>query len=209
LLQPLPIPEWKWEVVTMDFIMGLPRTGKLHDSIMVVVDKLTKDDHFIPLKTTQKAVDVNDIELLDSQIQSYNFLDLKVLLENIPSPKQGEIVLPVDLQIDDDYVFKYKVEVVDAWFNFEDATDQLVIEDLEANIMHHVLIDPIADYMEVHVSLSFQTCFLYKDQKCQQLPFHIMRTHNQGILRISPTSSQVVHLFLQLLDWLHWHFCIT
>ena len=60
-LQPLPIPEWKWEVVTMDFIMGFPRTGKLHDSIMVVVDKLTKAAHFIPLKTTHKAADVVDI----------------------------------------------------------------------------------------------------------------------------------------------------
>ena len=59
----------------------------------------------------------NDIELLDSQIQSYNFLDLKEFLENLPSPKQEEIVLPVDLQIDDDYVFKYKAEVVDAGFN--------------------------------------------------------------------------------------------
>ena len=36
LLQPLPIPEWKWEVVTMYFIIGLPRTDKQHDSIMVV-----------------------------------------------------------------------------------------------------------------------------------------------------------------------------
>jgi hypothetical protein len=61
LLQPLPIPEWKWEVVTMDFIMGLPRTGKLHDLIMVVVDNLTKAPHFIPLKTTHKATDVVDI----------------------------------------------------------------------------------------------------------------------------------------------------
>ena len=52
LLQPLPIPQWKWEVVTMDFIIGLPITGKYHDSIMVVVDKLTKSAHFIPLKTT-------------------------------------------------------------------------------------------------------------------------------------------------------------
>ena len=43
LLQPLPIPEWKWDVVTMDFITRLPRTSKQHDSIMVVVDKLTKD----------------------------------------------------------------------------------------------------------------------------------------------------------------------
>jgi hypothetical protein len=63
LLQPLPIPEWKWDVVTMDFIIGLPRTSKQHDSIMVVVDKLTKSAHFIPLKTTHKAADVADIFL--------------------------------------------------------------------------------------------------------------------------------------------------
>jgi hypothetical protein len=40
LLQPLPIPEWKWEVVTMDFITEFPKKGKQHDSIMVVVEKL-------------------------------------------------------------------------------------------------------------------------------------------------------------------------
>ena len=51
LLQPLPIPEWKWEVVTMDFITKLPRTNKQHDSIMVVVDKLTKAAHFIQLSS--------------------------------------------------------------------------------------------------------------------------------------------------------------
>jgi hypothetical protein len=61
LLQPLPIPEWKWEVVTMDFIIGLPRTNKQHDSIMVVVDKLTKSAHFIPLKTTHKETNVVDV----------------------------------------------------------------------------------------------------------------------------------------------------
>jgi hypothetical protein len=42
LLQPFPIPEWKWEVVIIDFITKLPRTMKQHDSIWVVVDKLTK-----------------------------------------------------------------------------------------------------------------------------------------------------------------------
>jgi hypothetical protein len=61
LLHPLPIPEWKWKVVTMDFITGLPRREKQHDSIMVVVEKLTKVAHFISLKTTHKAVDVADI----------------------------------------------------------------------------------------------------------------------------------------------------
>jgi hypothetical protein len=61
LLQPLSIPKWKWEVVTMDFITGLPRTSKKHDSIMVVMDKLTKASHFIPLKTTHKESYVADI----------------------------------------------------------------------------------------------------------------------------------------------------
>jgi hypothetical protein len=60
-LQPLTILEWKWEVVTMGFIMGLPRTSKLHDLIMVVVDKLMKAAHFIPLKTMHKAAEVADI----------------------------------------------------------------------------------------------------------------------------------------------------
>jgi hypothetical protein len=61
LLQPLTIPEWKWKVVTMDFITGLPITSKKHDSTMVVVDKLTKVVHFIPLKTTHKETNVVDI----------------------------------------------------------------------------------------------------------------------------------------------------
>jgi hypothetical protein len=52
LLHPLPISEWKWEVVTMHFITKLPRTSKYHDYIMVVVENLTKVSHFIPVKLT-------------------------------------------------------------------------------------------------------------------------------------------------------------
>jgi hypothetical protein len=61
LLQPLPFPEWKWEVVTLDFIMGLSRMSKKHDAIMVVVDKLTKDAHFIPMENNHKETNVVDI----------------------------------------------------------------------------------------------------------------------------------------------------
>jgi hypothetical protein len=61
LLQPLLILEWKWEVVTMDFITKIPRDVKKHDSIMVVVDKLTKATHFIPVKSTHKVANIAEI----------------------------------------------------------------------------------------------------------------------------------------------------
>jgi hypothetical protein len=51
-LQPLKILEWKWEEIRMDFIVGLPRTQDGYDSISVIVDRLTKVTHFIPIKMT-------------------------------------------------------------------------------------------------------------------------------------------------------------
>ncbi|KAA0040695.1 pol protein [Cucumis melo var. makuwa] len=55
LLQPLSIPEWKWENVSMDFITGLPRTLRGFTVIWVVVDRLTKLAHFVPGKSTYTA----------------------------------------------------------------------------------------------------------------------------------------------------------
>jgi hypothetical protein len=49
-LQSLPIPTWKWEDISMDFIVGLPRTAKGFDSIWVIIDRLTKIAHFLPVK---------------------------------------------------------------------------------------------------------------------------------------------------------------
>jgi hypothetical protein len=61
LLQPLKIPEWKWEEIEMDFIVGLRRTQAGYDSIWVIVDRLTKDTHFIPVKMTYSGAKLAEL----------------------------------------------------------------------------------------------------------------------------------------------------
>ena len=51
LLQPIRIPERKWNQITMDFVVGLPLTRRKHDSVWVMVDRLTKSAHFLPIRT--------------------------------------------------------------------------------------------------------------------------------------------------------------
>jgi hypothetical protein len=51
LLHPLKVPEWKCEEIGMDFIVDLPCTSARYDSIWVIVDRLTKVAHFIPMMT--------------------------------------------------------------------------------------------------------------------------------------------------------------
>lgn len=55
LLQPLSIPAWKWKDISMDFIVGLPRTSRHLDSTRVIVDRLTKCAHFLPVRTDYTA----------------------------------------------------------------------------------------------------------------------------------------------------------
>jgi hypothetical protein len=55
LFQSLSIPDWKWNDISMDFIVGLPLTVRKFDSIWVIVNRLTKFAHFIPINTTYKV----------------------------------------------------------------------------------------------------------------------------------------------------------
>jgi hypothetical protein len=82
LLQPFPILEWKWEVVTIVFITNLSRTMKQHGSIMAVVGKLTKDAHFIPVKTTHKATNTTNIYM--KEVVRLHGVPKKIVLERNP-----------------------------------------------------------------------------------------------------------------------------
>ena len=65
LLQPHEISEWKWDVISMDFIVGLPLSSHRHDAILVMVDTLTKVAHFSPVRTTFTARNIAQVFLRD------------------------------------------------------------------------------------------------------------------------------------------------
>ncbi|WMV37680.1 hypothetical protein MTR67_031065 [Solanum verrucosum] len=63
LSQDISIPTWKWEDMNMDFIVGVPRTRRQHDSIWVIVDRITKSAHFIPVKVSYSVEDYDKLYL--------------------------------------------------------------------------------------------------------------------------------------------------
>ncbi|KAF8087294.1 hypothetical protein N665_0592s0006 [Sinapis alba] len=52
LLQNFPIPEYKWDHITLDFVTGLPTTRNQNDAAGFVMDRLSKSAHFIAIKKT-------------------------------------------------------------------------------------------------------------------------------------------------------------
>jgi hypothetical protein len=60
-LQPHDVPMSKWEVISMDFAVGFPLTSHRLNSIIMIVDKLTKSDHVIPVRDTYDVTDVTHV----------------------------------------------------------------------------------------------------------------------------------------------------
>jgi hypothetical protein len=76
-LQSLQIPQWKWDEIGIDFIVGLPHTRASYDSIWVVVDRLTKATYFILVKTTYNRAVL--VELYMSRIVCLHGIPKKIV----------------------------------------------------------------------------------------------------------------------------------
>ena len=82
LLQPVMIPEWKWDRITMDFVTGLPLTPKKKIVVWVVVDRLTKLAHFIPVRTDDSLDKL--AELYISEIVKLHRVPMSIISDRDP-----------------------------------------------------------------------------------------------------------------------------
>ncbi|GJY37909.1 hypothetical protein Tco_0424273 [Tanacetum coccineum] len=78
LVQP-EIPMWKWERITMDFVTKLPKTSTGHDAIWVIVDRLTKSAHFIPIRATDSMETLTRLYI--KEIVSRHGVPISIILD--------------------------------------------------------------------------------------------------------------------------------
>ncbi|KAA3462077.1 DNA/RNA polymerases superfamily protein [Gossypium australe] len=69
LLQLVMVPEWKWDRITLDFVTSLPLTPKKKDAIWVLVDRLTKSAHFIPVRTDYSFDKLVELYIAEFKVQ--------------------------------------------------------------------------------------------------------------------------------------------
>ena len=81
-LNPIPVPQWKWDNIAMDFYSSLPLTQKKHDSIWVIVDRLTKSTHFLPVKIDYSMDQL--VELYVDEIVRLHGVSLSIVLDRDP-----------------------------------------------------------------------------------------------------------------------------
>ena len=82
LLQLIRIPEWKWDQITMDFVVGLPLTRRKHDSVWVVVDRFIRSAHFLPVRTDYSLDKL--IELYIKEIVWLHGIPISIILDRDP-----------------------------------------------------------------------------------------------------------------------------
>ena len=98
-----------------------------------------------------------------------------MFLESLHPPKKEEIVIPFDLQIEEEYGYELDIVELESRFsldeeNEKDIQDQFVLESLKGISINYVFYDPIADYMKEFYSPNFQLFFHYEKQKHFLLP---------------------------------------
>ena len=130
--------------------------------------------------------------------------------------QKEEIPLLFEIREEGDHAFKSHIEdaVENAKIKAAQDEDSLPItEGLKEELVHHVFIDPVVEYMKALICSNSPALILCQGRIHQEwsplMMIVFLKNHMQNTLWLSLTGSQCSFPFLLLLDWLHWHYCIT
>jgi hypothetical protein len=115
-LKPLEILEWKWEHITMDFVVGLPHTPRGKDAIWIVVDQLTKLAHFILMKMTNSAEELVPLYMKE-------VLTLHGVPKSILSDRDSKFVSKFWQSLHNVLGTKLSLKSLDRWSTRADCSD--------------------------------------------------------------------------------------
>ena len=82
LLNPIPISQWKWDNIAIDFVFGLLLTQRKHDAIWVIIDRLMKSAHFVPVRMDYSMDRL--AELYVDEIVILQGVPLSIVLDRAP-----------------------------------------------------------------------------------------------------------------------------
>ena len=82
LLRPIRIPDWKWDRITMNFVVGLPLTGRKRDLVWVMVERFTKSSHFLLVRTDYSLDKL--AELYISEIVQLHGIPISIISDRDP-----------------------------------------------------------------------------------------------------------------------------
>ena len=111
LLQPIRILVWKWDRITMDFVVGLPLTRRKHDSVWVVVDRFTKSAHFLPVRTDYSFDEL--VEMYIKEIVRLHEIPISIILDR--SKVCLEILGKIARGFRHSTEFQHNVPPIDGW----------------------------------------------------------------------------------------------
>ncbi|XP_074297160.1 uncharacterized protein LOC141627849 [Silene latifolia] len=121
-VQALEVAEWTWESISMDFIVGLPRSKKGNNMIWVIVDRLTKPAHFIPMKDTWSKAEL-------AKAYRKNVLKLYGIPKDIVSDRDSRFISKFWQEMQESLGTKLKMSTV--FYHVADGQTELTIHMLE------------------------------------------------------------------------------
>ncbi|MCO5586475.1 hypothetical protein L7F22_040415 [Adiantum nelumboides] len=196
LLQPLPIPDVPWQSISMDFVFGLPRSIQGNNGIWTIVDRFSKQAHFLPIKKTIKAK--NMATMFISQIFKYHGMPSSIVSDR--DPRMTSLF------------WQGLFENLGTKLNFSSAYHPQT--DGQSEIANSIVLDLLKSYVEEVaqsnqwekylplVERTAELCWLsWASSKRAALCVQFCRAPGLATLQAIPASGKVFHATLSLIAW--------